>query len=125
MEAKIMLVFNYELGYNTLMINLIIKFLLLFLGVYLITIGHWGWALIPLLIVISMSLAIGLVAFFVFCLVLILLTGCTTYNVSNEFPNSRINVSVQTPIGVIYPQSIVESIKPKVRNPNDPYRNQK
>lgn len=46
---------------------------------------------------------------------LLLLTGCTTYNVNTEFPNARINIAVETPVGVIYPQTII-------RDPNSPWR---
>jgi hypothetical protein len=96
------------------MINLIVKILLLLLGVYLITIGHWAWALIPLLIVLSMSLAIGVLAFFIICGLLLLVTGCST--VSNDITiidNSYYHYSVD------YKQN-----RP-VRNPNNPYKIQK
>lgn len=100
---------------------ILLKFVLLSIGVYLITLGQWGWALIPLCLAIGITFAASVVLVLCIFIGIVLLTGCTTYNVSNEFPNSRINIAVESPIGVIYPQSIIRN-KPSVRDPNNPYK---
>jgi len=48
---------------------------------------------------------------FLLCGCVVFTAGCASVNTVNQFPDSRINIAVETPIGVIYPQSIVTKMK--------------
>jgi hypothetical protein len=50
--------------------------------------------------------------------VVLLLSGCTTYNVHSDLSGARINIAVETPLGVAAPVTVI-------RDPHNPYKSRK
>ena len=125
--AKISVVFNSELRYNTLMI-LTIKLLFLIAGMYLMIMGHWVLALICFAITIGLTFILSLGLFFVGLIAVLMLTGCGSFVKTENIyiDNSAVNNFVGNPCGFyLGDRCLVWKDGRMARNPENPYKGNK
>ncbi len=126
MEKEIV-VFNYYLGYNNLMLSTI-KFLFLIAGLYLLVMGSWILALICFAIAIGLTFLISLSLFFVGMVMVVMLTGCGTFVQTKNIyiDNSAVNNYVGNPCGFyLGDHCLVWKDGRMARNPENPYKGNK
>jgi hypothetical protein len=124
---KEIVVFNYYLGYNNLMLSTI-KFLFLIAGLYLLVMGSWILALICFAIAIGLTFLISLSLFFVGMVMVVMLTGCGTFVQTKNIyiDNSAVNNYVGNPCGFyLGDHCLVWKDGRMARNPENPYKGNK
>ena len=125
--AKISVVFNYELGYNTLMMNTI-KLLFLIAGIYLVVAGYMVLGLICFAIAIGLTFLFSLGLLFVGMVTVLMLTGCGSFVKTENIyiDNSAVNNYVGNPCGFyLGDRCLVWKDGRMARNPENPYRGNK
>lgn len=98
---------------------ILLKFVLLSIGVYLITLGQWGWALIPLCLVIGITFAASVVLVLCMFIGIVLLTGCSSVN--NDIVYIDNSVGNYTVVCPQYRDGVCRNPR-SVRDPNNPYK---
>ena len=125
--AKISVVFNSELRYNTLMMNTI-KLLFLIAGIYLVVAGYMVLGLICFAIAIGLTFLLSLGLLFVGLVAVVMLTGCGSFVKTENIyiDNSAVNNYVGNPCGFyLGDRCLVWKDGRMARNPENPYRGNK